>query len=60
MNKLIIIGGIFLLFLIVIVTLNDSNKLTIEKHWQNPAIFNVNREEPQAHFFQKQTLTRLN
>jgi len=51
MNKSIIAGGIFLLFIVVIITLNDLNKPSIEKYWEDPTIFKVNREESRAHFF---------
>ena len=51
MNKPILIVGFLILFIIAMIILNDANELTVEKYWENPSIFQVNREEPRAHFF---------
>ncbi|SVC77493.1 uncharacterized protein METZ01_LOCUS330347, partial [marine metagenome] len=44
-----------LLFIIIMIIMNDTNKQTVEKYWENPTIFQVNREEPRAHFFPFET-----
>ena len=51
MNKPILVVGFLLLFIIAMIILNDANELTVEKYWENPSIFQVNREKPRAHFF---------
>ena len=51
MNKPILIVGFLILFIIAMIILNDANELTVEKYWENPSIFQVNREEPRARYF---------
>ncbi len=51
MNKTLIIGGMLLLFLIMMIIMNDTKKPSVEKYWENPTVFHINREAPRAHFF---------
>ena len=51
MNKPLLIGGILLLFLIMMIIMNDTKEPSVEKYWENPTVFHINRETPRAHFF---------
>jgi beta-galactosidase len=51
MNKPLFVGGMLLLFIIAMIITNDSNKPSVEKYWENPTVFQVNRLPARAHFF---------
>ena len=49
-NQVLIGAGIFALVAVLIFMKNVSSNKNIPE-WENPLIFQVNREEPRAHFF---------
>ena len=51
MKKQVLIGaGIMTLIAIMIIMKNTSGKTNIPE-WENPTVFQINREKPRAHFF---------
>ena len=51
MKKQVLIGaGIVTLIAIMIIMKNTSGKTNIPE-WENPTVFQINREKPRAHFF---------
>ena len=51
MNKPLLVGAFLLLFLVAMIILNDATKMKVEKYWENPTVFQVNRLPAWAHFF---------
>ena len=51
MNKPLLVGAFLLLFLVAMIILNDATKMKVEKYWENPTVFQVNRLPARAHFF---------
>jgi len=51
MNKPIIVGGLLIIFITAMIILNKTTNMKVEKYWEDPTVFQVNREEPRAHFF---------
>ena len=51
MNKPILVGGLLIIFIFAMIILNKATDMKVKKYWEDPTVFQVNREEPRAHFF---------
>ena len=51
MKNPIIIGATLLVFILVMTIMNDAKEDTVEKYWEDPSVFQVNRLPARAHFF---------
>ena len=51
MKNPIIIGAILLLLILFMTIMNDAKEDTVEKYWEDPSVFQVNRLPARAHYF---------
>ena len=51
MKNPIFIGAILLLFILVMTFMNDVKEDEVDKYWEDPSVFQVNRLPARAHFF---------
>ena len=62
MKSRIFIGAILLLFILVMTFMNDVKEDEVDKYWEDPSVFQVNRLPARAHFypFESKALARDN
>ena len=62
MKNPIFIGAILLLFILVMTFMNDVKEDKVDKYWEDPSVFQVNRLPARAHFypFESKALARDN